>query len=166
MSRCDPNDPDIEYIKSYYGLSEDFPLDQITTNSPSMKRLLLINKGISDFLYGDKKSQLMMISAGVEAFVRNTSKFSNTECIFRISQDGVYHIYPFMTKRVVKVGLDLFKRIVKEEKVELSEVKDEVLDGFLETISMGCFVMVAELKGKEEALVMHKHMAAINFMLN
>ena len=25
--RCDVNDPDIEYIKGFYGLSDDFPLD-------------------------------------------------------------------------------------------------------------------------------------------
>lgn len=27
--RVDPLDPDIQYIKAYYGLSEDFPLDQL-----------------------------------------------------------------------------------------------------------------------------------------
>ena len=27
--RADPQDPDIQYIKAYYGLSDDFPLDQL-----------------------------------------------------------------------------------------------------------------------------------------
>lgn len=29
--RCDPKDPDIEYICAYYGISEQFPLDQLVT---------------------------------------------------------------------------------------------------------------------------------------
>lgn len=27
FTRCDPEDPDIQYLKAYYGLGEDFPVD-------------------------------------------------------------------------------------------------------------------------------------------
>jgi len=31
FTRCDPKDPDIEYIKAYYGLGDDFPAHQLVT---------------------------------------------------------------------------------------------------------------------------------------
>lgn len=80
MIRCDPMDPDIEFIKTYYGLSEDFPLEQIFTYSDSMNKLLVINKGLSDLFYADQNQQLNIIAAGAETFIRNTSKkYSGTE---------------------------------------------------------------------------------------
>ena len=74
LIRWDPNDPDIEYIKTYYGISEDFPFDQIFTYSDTMAKLMLINKGLSDVLYADQNKQLNLIAAGAETFIKNTSK--------------------------------------------------------------------------------------------
>jgi hypothetical protein len=34
-------------------------------------------------------------------FFRNQSKYGNAECIFRISQDGILNLIPYMTKRIV-----------------------------------------------------------------
>lgn len=82
--RCDPQDPEIEYIKSFYGLDQDFPLEQLFTHAESMNKLFLVNKGVSDLLYADQTAQLELVGVGVETFIRNESKFSNTECIFRI----------------------------------------------------------------------------------
>ena len=56
--RCEVADPDIEYIKSYYGLSDDFPLDQIFTFAESMNKLFFVTKGLSDLLYADQTQQL------------------------------------------------------------------------------------------------------------
>ena len=87
FTRCDPVDPDIQYIKAYYGLSEDFPVDQLITQSDDMNKLFFISEAVSKFLYADCDSHnLNIINMGVSLFLRNKSKFSsNTECIFRVS---------------------------------------------------------------------------------
>lgn len=54
IMRCDSKDPDIEYIKTFYGLSDDFPLDQIFTFAESMNKLFISTKGLSDLLYADQ----------------------------------------------------------------------------------------------------------------
>jgi len=165
-TRCDTSDPDIEYIQSYYGLSEDFPLDQIFTYSDSMNKLQFVTKGISDLLYADTKRELELVSAGVETFVRNQSKFSGAECIFRISQDGVYHVYPFMTKRVIKCTLEFMRFCVDKQRVELEDIANLEERALFADLSLGCFVLAAPLGDREELLVMHRHATQINFMLN
>lgn len=91
-----------------------------------MNKLFLTNKGISDLLYADQTAQLELVGVGVETFIRNESKFSNTECIFRIHQSGVYHVYPFMTKRVVKVDNDLFKSFITKGKFQVEDLPLDV----------------------------------------
>ena len=53
FTRCDPKDPDIEYLKAYYGLGENFPVDQLITQSDEMKKLYFISPEVSKFLYAD-----------------------------------------------------------------------------------------------------------------
>ena len=50
-----------------------------------MNKLMLVTRGLSDYLYADKEQALDVRGSGVEAFVRNNSKYSSSECIFRIS---------------------------------------------------------------------------------
>ena len=50
--RCDPKDPDIEFIQAFYGL-ENFPVEQLITQSSEMNKLYYIQKEVSDYLYAD-----------------------------------------------------------------------------------------------------------------
>ena len=168
MFRCDPNDPDIEFIKTYYGLSDDFPLDQIFTFSPNMNKLLLINKGLSDYFYGDKSKQINLIAAGAETFIRNTSKnHSGVDCIFRISQNGVHYVYPFMKKRLYHINLDTLKFLLDHKRVEIEKIPDDTFRTQVETLASGCFVVVAKVnETQEEALVLHRHVKHVNTMVS
>ena len=168
LIRWDPNDPDIEYIKTYYGLTDDFPLDQIFTYSKTMNKLIIVNKGLSDLLYADQSMQLNFVSAGAEAFIRNSSKNSSgTEWIYRISQDGVYHIYPFMTKRIIKVDIDIFLSILNTNKLLIEEIWDSEFKNKIKSLSQGWFVIITQIaENKEEALVLHRHFDQINTMVS
>jgi hypothetical protein len=100
--RVDPKDPDIEYIKAYYGLPGDFPMDQLICQNQEMKKIYYISKSLSDYLYTNVDQSLNIINIGVLLFQRNQTKHGTSECIFRILQDGVQNIGPAMTKRIVK----------------------------------------------------------------
>jgi len=167
LIRCDPKDPDIEYITTYYGLTEDFPLDQVFTYSQSMNKLLVVNKGLSDLLYADQSQQLNLIAAGAETFIRNNSKkYVGTECIYRISQNGVYHVYPFMTKRVFRVPLDIFKQMLNSARIEVESMEESQFKTEMQGLTCGCFVIVTEVGDQEEALVLHRHFTHINHMVS
>jgi len=53
FQRVDPQDPDIQYIKAYYGLSDDFPMDQLICQNEEMKKISFISKSLSDYLYAN-----------------------------------------------------------------------------------------------------------------
>lgn len=65
--RCNPTDPDVEYIKAYYGLNT-LPTSQlITQDQQTMSRVFYINSELSRFLHADIKHEINIISLGVTA---------------------------------------------------------------------------------------------------
>ena len=70
-----------------------------------------ITKEVSDYLYTDAKHELNIINIGVLLFQRNNGRYGgNMECIFRIVQDGIINIVPYMSKRIIKTtSLAVFK---------------------------------------------------------
>jgi len=66
--RVDKNDPDVEYLKAYYGLSDDFPFEQLICQNQEMNKLYFISKEVSDFLYSDPSRSLNLINIGVLLF--------------------------------------------------------------------------------------------------
>ena len=164
--RCDPCDPDVEYIASYYGLKKDFPLNQLISRDQHMKKIHFLSRGASDFLYADHGKQVNYVTLGVLLFLRNVSKFSNTECIYRIAHDGVENVLPFMTKRCFSCDIALFKTLVVDTQVKVSEIESEELRKELEKLSIGCFVLKCAIGDRIEPLTMHKHPRHIQNMLS
>lgn len=112
-----------------------------------------------------------MINIGVQVFQRNNSRFAGTECIFRIVQDGVLNLLPYMTKRVIRTkSLKAFKSFISQRyngsassfMPENKETANEVAE-----LAPGCFVLVLEglEGGSVEALTMHKFEHALSTMI-
>ena len=169
--RCSPQDPDYQYLKSYYGLSDEFDSHQLVCQDASMNKITFISKQLSDYLFTDSMChKLAILNMGVPLFSRNNSRFSGSECIFRINQEGVSNLIPFMNKRIVKTKcLPIFKRFIsKRYNGSKSDVQeDPVLGKAIDDLTPGCFVFVYELpSGKMEALSMHKFEYAVSSMIN
>ena len=140
-----------------------------------MKKIYFISKELSDYLYMDSFTKgLNLINMGAHAFSRNVSKFGgNSDCIYRIAQEGILNILPYMTKRVVRTkDKKIFDSLImKRYNGWRTLCKDEPdLTKQLENITVGCFVFVLELPdGNVEALTMHKFdesMMAISSMIS
>ena len=77
------------------------------------KKIMVISKGVKRYIdsvcYGNKErasirnGKVNIVNLGVPIFKKNKNKFGGGECIFRICQEGVDCVVPFMTKRVVYV---------------------------------------------------------------
>ena len=79
-----------------------------------MRKIYFISKEVSEFLYSDSfKNQMNIINLGVQVFQRNNSRFNGTECIYRVVQDGILNLIPYMTKRLVRSkSLSAFKTFI------------------------------------------------------
>lgn len=78
------------------------------------KKLSYISSEVSELLYCDSfKHAIDLVNIGVTIFERNKSKYSGTECIYRIVQDGILSVLPYLTKRVVRTkNLNVFKQLI------------------------------------------------------
>ena len=135
-----------------------------------MNKLYFISPALSRFLYADCDSHnLNIINMGVPVFLRNKSKFSsNSECIFRISQDGLLNLIPYMTKRLIYApDLDSFKYFLMHKDIETSSVPGAKLRSEIENFSTGCFVLALQTAPTlVEGIVMHKFTKAVNMMVS
>ena len=70
---------------------------------------------MSRYLHADSDGhQLKIISMGCTIFVRNQGKNSaNVECIYRVCQDGIRFLLPWLTNRIIYTDCtDTFKRLI------------------------------------------------------
>mmetsp|Transcript_1037 Transcript_1037/g.1888 ORF Transcript_1037/g.1888 Transcript_1037/m.1888 type:complete len:466 (+) Transcript_1037:576-1973(+) len=96
-------DPDMEYLMAYYGLSKEFPVDQLIAPNEEMKKIYFVTKPLMRFMSADHFNELSLITMGCEVFIKNKSKHGNAvECIYRIAQDGIMNVVPYMTKRIIR----------------------------------------------------------------
>jgi hypothetical protein len=123
--RCDKTDPDVQYIKAYYGLPTLNANQMITQDPAGMGRVYLIGKELSRFLHADSERKLNIISMGVTLFQRNNSKGgSGVECIFRVSQDGIGSVVSLMNEqRVIRTKSEIdFKRLIMHKYHDLPDL--------------------------------------------
>jgi hypothetical protein len=72
--RVDPSDPDIQYLRAYYGFSGDFPLNQLVTHNAEMKKIYFISEGVSRFIDLDPSNLLNIVNLGVLVFQKTQTK--------------------------------------------------------------------------------------------
>ena len=114
--RCEISDPDVEYVQAYYGLEQNiFPTEQLITQSPQqMKKIHFITKSLSRYLHADSaQHELKIISMGCQVFQRNQGKSANVECIYRVCQDGISFLLPWLQNRILYTScLETFRRFI------------------------------------------------------
>ena len=106
-----------KWLKDYYGLTDGFPLNQLMTQSKKEKKIKYISKGVYDYLISDKKNNLNFINSGVKMFEFNKLKNlnnSDTHCKYRVCQDGMLYLIPYMKKRVFFCDSLFFAKVLKD----------------------------------------------------
>ncbi|VDK45024.1 unnamed protein product [Anisakis simplex] len=143
--------------RNYYGISETFSYQNLLgrTNEVDKKRTLYyVNDAVKDFLECNQE-KVKFINAGLRMFGRVETKFE--QCRFRMSQDGVNLILPFLSKRVVGVEVaDLLKILLSCEGNEIHPREELQCNSKLDGISSGSVILVIECNGYEFShIVMH-----------
>jgi len=100
---------------------------------------------------------LNIVDIGVPVFLRTAAKGAAPECLYRVAQDGLANVAPFMTKRIVRTtSLATLRQLIMHRYSAIESLEDEALRPEIGKLSPGCFVIALELAcGNTEFLSMH-----------
>ena len=134
----------INWLKDYYGIEDNFPFEQLVTFSKICKKINFMSKGVMDLLKLDKKQKLFVQNAGVKLFKANKQKDENAVnfCLYRVCQDGLMYLLPFMHKRIFYVNEKFFVDILMKKEMKHNDITDEEVKNSLKEIGSGCVVLV------------------------
>jgi multisite-specific tRNA:(cytosine-C5)-methyltransferase len=132
-----------QWVKDYYGIIDNFPMEQLVTTTDLAKKISYVSKGVLNVLNADKRNKFKIINFGVKLFSLNKKKVDQEYCQYRICQDGLPFILPFITKRIFFCHENLFVRLLKQSDMKKNEINDPVLQESLAELSYGCIILVS-----------------------
>ena len=112
----------VDWIRSYYGITDDFPFDQLVTQSTKDKKINFVSKGVLNLLRADKRNQMNLIACGIKLFSYNKFKgndHSENYCKYRICQDGLNYLIPYMTKRIFYTDNSFIIKLLKLKEINV-----------------------------------------------
>ena len=95
-------------IRTFYGLSADLP-EQFYGRSEKYKNISYVSKTVQELCIESasmrRSGALQIVHTGLKCFEFNKR---GVECMYRLNQEGVGIIIPYMTRRKVVVGIEDF----------------------------------------------------------
>ncbi|XP_054840743.1 RNA cytosine C(5)-methyltransferase NSUN2 [Eublepharis macularius] len=119
-------DPLFPPIQTFYALDPSFPKMNLLTRTQEGKKrqLYMVSKEIRNVLLNNSE-KLKVINTGIKVWCRN-SDGEQFGCAFRLAQEGIYTLYPFINARIVNVSIGDVKVLLTEENPFLSKLSNEV----------------------------------------
>ncbi|CAG9465601.1 unnamed protein product [Pedinophyceae sp. YPF-701] len=120
MPVCDPEM--LAKVRDFYGLSDGINLEtQLVTRSTGEavarpKKVYVISREIKDLLAMDRTERMKITALGVKVFERQEAK-TPEGCSYRIAQEGLPLILPYITKQKVFVSAEEFARLLDQRVV-------------------------------------------------
>lgn len=154
-------------LSKFYGFTDDFPSDQIMARVCGEAKVLhFITKCVKEKLIDRGIQRTTVINSGLKVFERNNKE---CEARYRISQEGVHMIVPFMKKRKVVVNFGDFLTCLKSGAIHLDQFSEKTR-AEIKSLSVGSFAAVLEGyerdAGKKMVLVMWRCRAdAVNCLV-
>jgi multisite-specific tRNA:(cytosine-C5)-methyltransferase len=101
----------------------------------------LVSEGVRRFLEADKSNKIKLVNMGCKVFEKGKESFSGHECLYRLCQEGIHYILPWIENRKLKVPLDFFKKVLSihsmtHEDIESIEVREKI-----RTMTQGSFTL-------------------------
>uniref|UniRef100_A0A3Q2X6T7 tRNA (cytosine(34)-C(5))-methyltransferase n=1 Tax=Haplochromis burtoni TaxID=8153 RepID=A0A3Q2X6T7_HAPBU len=111
--------------RSFYDLSPDFPkLNVLTRTHEGKKRnLYMVSKELRNVLLSNSE-RMKVINTGVKVWSRN-SEGEEFGCAFRLAQEGIYTLQPYIRSRIIRVSVEDIKVLLTQENPYLSKLEDE-----------------------------------------
>ncbi|KAJ0054863.1 hypothetical protein NL108_006284, partial [Boleophthalmus pectinirostris] len=134
------DDPVFTTIQSFYDLSPDFPkLNVLTRTHEGKKRhLYMVSKELRNVLLNNSE-RMKVINTGVKVWSRN-SDGEEFGCAFRLAQEGIYTVQPYIRSRMITVSVEDIKVLLTQENPYLSKLQDDA-HAQAKKIGMGSIVL-------------------------
>lgn len=134
------DDPVFTTIQSFYDLSPDFPkLNVLTRTHEGKKRhLYMVSKELRNVLLNNSE-RMKVINTGVKVWSRN-SDGEEFGCAFRLAQEGIYSLQPYIRSRMITVSVEDIKVLLTQENPYLSKLQDDA-HAQAKMIGMGSIVL-------------------------
>ncbi|XP_075069004.1 RNA cytosine C(5)-methyltransferase NSUN2 [Mixophyes fleayi] len=119
------DDPIFIPIQKFYALDSSFPWKNLLTRTQEgkKKQLYMVSKELRNvLLYNSEK--MKVINTGIKVLCRNNDG-EQYGCAYRLAQEGIYTIYPFINSRVVTVSVEDIKVLLTQENPFLSKFSSE-----------------------------------------
>jgi multisite-specific tRNA:(cytosine-C5)-methyltransferase len=156
------NDPKvIESIYSVYGIQpSDIALHKNcvtrTADTSRPKRMYTITDSLRQYLACDSKEQLRVTCCGLKAFERQEIKDAdggddNSVCDFRLTQDGLPMMFPFVRHRIIRPTFEDYKKLLERrtlafeynaEAPQRAVISDEDTKKAILDLSLGCCILI------------------------
>ncbi|XP_034455892.1 RNA cytosine C(5)-methyltransferase NSUN2 [Hippoglossus hippoglossus] len=119
------DDPVFTTIQSFYDLSPDFPkLNVLTRTHEGKKRhLYMVSKELRNVLLNNSE-RMKVINTGVKVWCRN-SDGEEFGCAFRLAQEGIYTLQPYIRSRIIGVSVEDIKVLLTQENPFLSKLEED-----------------------------------------
>uniref|UniRef100_A0A6J0TW73 tRNA (cytosine(34)-C(5))-methyltransferase n=3 Tax=Pogona vitticeps TaxID=103695 RepID=A0A6J0TW73_9SAUR len=137
------DDPLFPSIQSFYALDPSFPQMNLLTRTQEGKKrqLYMVSKEIRNVLLNNSE-KLKVINTGIKVWSRNTDG-EQFGCAFRLAQEGIYTLYPFINARIVNASIEDMKVLLTEENPFLYKFSNEARSE-VKGIAMGSIVLKYE----------------------
>uniref|UniRef100_A0A8C5KHW1 tRNA (cytosine(34)-C(5))-methyltransferase n=1 Tax=Jaculus jaculus TaxID=51337 RepID=A0A8C5KHW1_JACJA len=109
------DDPLFPPIEKFYALDPSFPkMNLLTRTTEGKKRqLYMVSKELRNVLLNNSE-RMKVINTGIKVWCRNNSG-EEFDCAFRLAQEGIYTLYPFIHSRIITVSMEDVKILLTQE---------------------------------------------------
>ncbi|KAK1287635.1 hypothetical protein QJS10_CPB19g01409 [Acorus calamus] len=138
----------INSIRTFYGISECFPLDDhlVTRNSDAqhVKRIYYVSDSVRDVLNLNFQvgQQLKITSLGLKIFERQTLRADSSSCAYRISSEGLPLLLPYISKQILSASLVDFEHLLKYKTIKFADFVDADFGEKASMLKLGCCVIL------------------------
>ncbi|XP_071814211.1 RNA cytosine-C(5)-methyltransferase NSUN2-like [Apostichopus japonicus] len=129
-------------IKKFYKIDDAFPITQMLTRSFGGKKrnLYYTNKRVKQIILTNQQ-KLKVINSGIKTLCRSDAE--GVDCSFRLSQEGIISIFPFMSDRKVLVEQSDVIKLMSTE-CPFDYTFSEKMQTQLKTFGQGSIVFVCD----------------------
>ncbi|KAG0476269.1 hypothetical protein HPP92_013110 [Vanilla planifolia] len=140
----------IENIRSFYGISDSFPMDghlvSRSSDANHVKRIYYISKSVHDVLQLNFKvgQKLRIASLGLKVFERQTSKDVSATCPFRLSSEGLSLLLPYISKQILCATLVDFRHLLQYRTIKFPDFVDGDFRDKASALMSGCCIIALQ----------------------
>lgn len=119
------DDPLFPPIQKFYALDPSFPKTNLLTRTTEGKKrqLYMVSKELRNVLLNNSE-KMKVINTGIKVWCRNNCG-EDFDCAFRLAQEGIYTLFPFINSRIVRVSLEDVKVLLTQENPFFRKLSNE-----------------------------------------